>query len=312
MKLGVLLVSFLWIGVIQSANAGGPPVAMLTQVKGDVQVSKDGKKWKAVNRNKFLFAGYQIKTGTDGSGKLVNQTTSLTREIGAGSLVEVTSDDAKAISGMLSEATQDSGGLVSGLGQRFAKAQRYTTVRRSVEKKKALKLDTAKKVTLSATYPDLVWSGVGEEYSYRLTIGGNSYDVAATSGDVVRFTVPALTPGTHEYRVEVLKGTETAYTPKKAGKVTWLSKDEEAGIADALAKIEASSPGDNLYKAMFLDEKGMSVSAMDLYTTYFDANADDTDMYPMLIKAYHDLRLETMKKAGALKLQDMVKNEGNG
>ena len=312
MKLGVLLLSFLWIGIIHSAYAGGPPVAMLTQTKGDVQVSKDGKKWKAVDRNKFLFAGYQIKTGADGSGKLVNQTTNLTREIGAGSLVEVTADDAKAISGMLSEAAQDSGGLVSGLGQRFAKAQRYTTVRRSVEKKKVLKLDTVKEITLSASYPDLVWSGIGEEYAYRLTIGDKSYDVAATSGDVVRFTVPALTPGTHEYRVEVLKGSETAYAPKKAGKITWLSKDEETGIVDALAKIEASSPGDSLYKAMFLDEKGMSVSAMDLYTKYFDANADDTDMYPMLIKAYHDLELEKMKKAGALKLQDMLKQEEKG
>lgn len=311
-QFGLLLVAFVWVGIAQDAYAGGPPVAMLTQTSGDVQVSKNGKKWKQVRRNKFLFTGYQVRTGPDGSGKLVNQATNMTRSIGPSALVEITADDARAVSGTLSAATQDSGSLVSGLGQRFAKAQRYTTVRRSVEKKKKLKLDTVTKITLSATYPDLVWSGLGEEYSYRLTIGGTSYDVAATSGHMVRFTVPVLSPGKHKYQVEVLEDGETAYKPKKSGTITWLSSAEEASVAAMLAQIEASSPGDSLLQAISLDERGLTVSAMDLYTRYFDANADDTDMYPMLIKAYHDLKLAEMKKAGALKLQDMIKQEGEG
>ena len=309
MKFGLLLVSFLWLGIIQNAYAGGPPVAMLTQTKGDVKVSKNGKKWKKVRRNKFLFAGYQIKTGADGSGKLVNQATNLTREIGAGAVVEITSSDAKAISGTLSEAIQDSGNLVSGLGQRFAKAQRYTTVRRSVEKKKKLTLGTAPKITLSSTHPDMVWSGVGKDYTYRITISDKSYDVAAVSGNLVRFTVPQLAPGTYDYKVDVLHGGEIAYTPKKAGKITWLSKGEESKIAASLVQIEKNSPGDSLLQGIFMDEKGLTVSAMDLYTKYFASNADDTDMYPMLIKSYHDLKLVKMKKAGALKLQDMIKDE---
>ena len=317
-KFGVLLVALLWMGVVQSAHAGGPPVAMLTQTKGDVKVSKDGKKWKKVRRNKFLFAGYQVKTGADGTGKLVNQATSMTREIGANSIVKITKKDAEAVSGTLSAAKQDSGNLVSGLGKRFSKAQRYTTVRRSVEKKKKLKLATVSKITLSDTYPDLVWSGLGKEYSYTLLIDGKStHDVPATSGSMVRFTVPKLSPGIHKYQVLVLKDGKQVYptekdakkAAQKAGKITWLSKDEEGQILGTLAKIEESSPGDALLKAIFMEEKALHVSAMDLYTTYFDANADDTDMYPMLIKAYHDLKLMEMKKAGALKLQDMIKAE---
>ncbi|MEO5339566.1 MAG: hypothetical protein H7837_03465 [Magnetococcus sp. MYC-9] len=310
-KLGLLLVPSLWLGLSVQAWAGGPPVAMLTQAQGDVQVSKDGKEWKKVDRNKFLFAGYQIKTGSDGTGKLVNQTTNLTQEIAAGSLVEITETDAKAVSGKLSEGAQDSGNLVSGIGQRFDKAQRYTTVRRSVEKKSTdVKLDTIGEITLSATYPDLVWSGMGKEYSYRLVIDGKSHEVPATEADLVRFTVPALTPGEHEYRVDVVKGSEPVYEPKKTGKIKWLSKDEEGKIAAGLAQIEKTAPGDNFFKASFLEDKGIAVTAMDLYRKHFDTYTDDTDMYPMLIKAYHDLKLEKMKKDGALKLQDMLKAAG--
>ena len=312
MKFGMLLVAFMWLGIVTDAYAGGPPVAMLTQAKGDVTVSKNGKKWKKVRRNKFLFAGYQIKTGANGSGKLVNQATNMTREIGAGSVIEITASDAKAVSGTLSEAKKDSGSLVSGLGQRFAKAQRYTTVRRSVEKKKKLKLKTAQQITLSAAYPDLVWASAGKQYTYRLTIDGKAHDVAAVSGHMVRYTVAALTPGKHEYTVEVLEDGKTAYKPKKASKITWLSAGEEGKIAATLTQIEATSPGDTLSQAIFLDQNGMTVSAMDLYTKYFETNADDIDMYPMLIKSYHDLKLAKMKKQGALKLQDMRKAEEEG
>ncbi len=312
-KLGFLLVPSLWLGLSMNAFAGGAPVAMLTQVQGDVQVSKDGKEWKKVDRNKFLFAGYQIKTGADGAGKLVNQETNLTQEIGAGSVVEIAEKDAKAVSGTLSEATQDSGNLVNGVGQRFDKAQRYTTVRRSVEKKSTeIKLDTIGEIALSAAYPDLVWSGMGKEYAYRLVIDGRSHNVAATESDMVRFTVPALSPGEHEYRVDVVKGSDAVYEPKKFGKIKWLSSEEEKQIAAGLAQLDKTSPNDDLSKGVFLEEKGVTVSAMDHYRKYFDKYADDTDMYPMLIKAYHDLKLEKQKKEGALKLQDMLKAAGQG
>ncbi|MBF0583755.1 MAG: hypothetical protein HQL80_05905 [Magnetococcales bacterium] len=313
LKLSVLLVPSLWLGLTMNAMAGGPPVAMLTQVQGDVQVSKDGKEWKKVDRNKFLFAGYQIKTGADGSGKLVNQTTNLTQDIAAGSVVEITEADAKAVSGSLSEAKQDSGNLSSGLSQRFEKAQRYTTVRRSVEKKSTdVKLDTISEVTLANAYPDLVWSGMGAEYAYKLVIDGNSHDVPATDAAVVRFKVPALTPGEHSFQVSVVKGGESVYTPKREGKIKWLSAEEEAQIAAGLAQIDKTSPNDSFSKAIFLEDKGIAVSAMDLYQKYFESNADDTDLYPMLIKAYHDLRLDKLKKEGALKLQDMLKAAGQG
>lgn len=311
LNLSVLLVPSLWLGLAMSATAGGPPVAMLTQVQGDVQVSKDGKEWKKVDRNKFLFAGYQVKTGADGAGKLVNQATNMTQEIAAGSVVEITEDAAKAVSGSLSDGKQDSGGLANGLSQRFEKAQRYTTVRRSVDKKSTdVKLDTVSEITLSSAYPDLVWSGMGKEYAYRLTIDGKSQDVAATDADVIRVKVAGLTPGEHTYQVEVMQGDKAVYTPKKSGTIKWLSPEEEAGIAAGLAQIDKTSPNDDFSKALFLDDKGIVVSAMDLYQKFFEKNGDETDLYPMLIKSYHDLKLGKLKKEGALKLQDMVKEGG--
>ncbi|MBF0184107.1 MAG: hypothetical protein HQM06_06940 [Magnetococcales bacterium] len=310
-KLGLLLVPSLFLGLSLDAFATGAPVSMLTQVQGDVQVSKDGKEWKKVDRNKFLFAGYQVKTGADGTGKLVNQATNMTQEVAANSVVEITEADVKALSGKISAPAQDSGNLVDGIGQRFDKAQRYTTVRRSVEKKATeVKLDTIPEITLSAAHPDLVWSGMGKEYAYRLVIDGKNYDIAASDSEMIRFTVPALSAGEHEYRVDVMQGGSSVYEPKKTGKIKWLSKDEEKKIADGLAKIEKTSPGDNFFKAYFLDDKGLTVSAMDLYRKHFDANADDLDMYPMLIKAYNDLKLEKQKKDSALKLQDLRKAAG--
>jgi len=309
LKLGVLLLSFLWLGMGLDAMAKEPPIGMLTQAKGDVKYSKNGKKWKKVRRNKFLFAGYQIKTGGNGSGKFINQTTSLARTIGPNSVVDVSRQGLSKQSGTLSEPTQASGNLSSSLTARFKKAQRYTTVRRSVHKKKKLKLRTAKSITLSTKHPDLVWSNMGREYTYQLIVDGQTYNIPSTNNKVVRFPLPTLSPGSHKYQVNVMKQSSAVYTPRKASTIKWLSDTDQAKIANGLQQVENSAPGDDFLKANYLDENGMTVVAMDVYTKYFDENPDDTDMYPMLIKAYHDLKLLDLKKASALKLQDMIKAE---
>ena len=171
-QLGVVLLSFLWLGLGGEALAKSPPVAMLTQVKGDVQYSKNGKKWKKVRRNKYLFSGYQIKTGADGSGKLVNEGTQMARKVGSGSVIKITDTGAEMVSGSLSEPEAAGSSLSASLSKRFAKAQRYTTVRRSVNKHKKVKLSTVKSISLSSKYPELVWEDMGSGFSYRLIIDG--------------------------------------------------------------------------------------------------------------------------------------------
>ncbi|MBF0428231.1 MAG: hypothetical protein HQL94_04855, partial [Magnetococcales bacterium] len=205
LKFFVLTSVFALIGMAGQAQAVDKPVAMVTQTQGTVEFSKDGEKWKEVSRNKLLGEGYQLRTAADGSAKLINQTNNSTQNMGASSVVKITPDGIEKISGTLSAPEQSSGDLLENLDKRFAKAQRYTTVRRSVDKSKTTRLDTITEISLSPQYPELVWSNVGPEFSYELVINGKSTPVAASTStdEIIRYKVTGLTPGKHTFQVNL-------------------------------------------------------------------------------------------------------------
>lgn len=276
--------------------AADPPVALLMQVTGTVEHSRDGSAWKPVSRNKYLFAGDIIRTGSDGSGKLVDQSTNMAQTIGANSQVEVAGSALRVVSGSVSAPEAVAGDLVAGLGNRFAEAQRYTTVRRSVQKAEtAVKLRLVSQVTLSATYPDLVWQSFGEQNSFVLTIDGTAYRVPGTGAELVRFRVPDLTPGRHVFTVAVFEGANKVAEADKEGAIVWLSPSEDKALADSIAKIRAVTPKDDFSVANLLDERGLTVAAMDLFRKYFDANQDDNEMRPLLVRSYAELKLNDLK-----------------
>lgn len=283
------------------ALAADPPVSMLIQAAGTVEVSKDGAKWTPVTRNKFLFAGDMVRTGADGAGKLVDQANNMAQTVGANTEVKVEASGVKAVKGTLSAPEAASGDLVAGLGNRFAEAQRYTTVRRAVAKDAGeIKLRLISQVTLSATYPDLVWEGYGKQYGYLLTIGGKEIPVAGAEGDMIRFKVPELAPGKHTFTVSVTEGGKKVADAEKEGVIVWLSAAEDKALADELAKVKAATGSDDFTAASLLDSKGATVAAMDLYRKYFDANKTDNEMRPLLIKAYNDLKLKDLRQKEAL------------
>jgi len=308
----VALVSLTLIGQGELALAKGKkkkgkaPITMIMNVEGKVEYTKNGKKWKKVRRNKFLFAGYQIRTGVDGKGTFLNQTSGMSRDVSGESVIEVTAEGAKAMSGSLSEPVKASGNLVASLGNRFKKAQKYTAVRRGVKKDKKIKLKTAtnKKKSaylLSAAWPNLVWNSEGKDYSYRLHVGDQSFDVPAVDGPMVRYTLSDIAPGKHLYSVEVIHGGEVVYKPKKRSSFIWLSEGE-------VAKIVENLPGDELMDAMVLDGEGVLVGSLDLYQSFFKDNRDDNDMRPMLIQNLHNLKLGNLKKAEA-QLFNLIRSE---
>ncbi|WP_205762385.1 hypothetical protein [Magnetospirillum aberrantis] len=289
--------------------AAEPPVSMLMQPGGTVEVSKDGATWRPITRNKYLFAGDIVRTGADGAGTLIDQTTNMAQTLGANSVAKVEPSGIKAVTGSLSAPTQASGDLAAGLGNRFAEAQRYTTVRRSVNKDAGeIKLRVASDLTLSASYPELAWEGQGKQYSYVLTIDGKAYPVAATESEVVRFKVPELAAGKHSFSVAVMDGGNKVAESDKEGGIVWLSASEDKALADAVAKVRAINPGDDFSLASLLDSKGMTVAAMDLYRKHFDANKDDNDMRPLLIKAYNDLKLKGLRQKEALVYNEQLQN----
>ncbi len=293
---GVLMMSML-LGFSQLTLAKAPPVAKLVQIEGKVEYSRNGKKWHPVRSTKYLFAGYKIRTGEDGSGRLINQSTGDVQELGSKSEIEVMADSIALLSGNLTEPKEESGSIFQSLMNKFAKSQRYTTVRRSVDKGEETgcdnKVKTIRKVTLSPAHPDLVWRNACPEYSYRLIIDGTAHEVSAQStAEMIRYTVKDVEPGEHSYRVEVLDNQGGAYIPRKDSVFTWISEKDEKSVVAKLKDFE----DDVFMQTNYLEDQGMYVAAMDAYRDYFMANPDDNDMRPLLIKSYNDLKLTNLKK----------------
>ena len=278
----------------------GPPVALLIQASGKVESSRDGTAWKPVTRNKYLFAGDMIRTGADGSGKLIDQAKSTSQTIAASSQIEVAGAEIKVISGTLSAREAASGDLIAGLGNRFADAQRYTTVRRGAKKPSEIKLRVPQDISLSSTYPELAWQNFGKQYSFVVTIDGKAHAVAGVAGDVVRFKVPELSPGKHTFTVAVTENGKQVAEADKAGSLVWLSTADDKVLAEAIAKIRAIDPKDDFSVANLLDEKGVAVAALDLYRKYFDENKDENELRPLLIRAYSELKLDDLRQKEAL------------
>jgi len=285
------------------AFAADPPVSLLMQITGAVEQSRDGNQWRPVTRNKYLFAGDIVRTGADGSGKLVDQATNMAQMLGPNSRIEVGANSVKAIQGTLSAPEQLAGDLSAGLANRFAEAQRYTTVRRGLAK---ADLRVARQVSLSASYPELVWQNVGKQYSYVITIDGAKHPVAATEGEMVRYRVPDLAAGAHTFTVAAMEGDRKAVEAEKEGTIRWLSAAEDQALAQSVAKVKAADPGDVFAVANLLDEQGVSVAAMDIYRKYFGDNKDDNDMRPLLIRTYYELRLSTLRDKEAQIYNDMI------
>lgn len=297
--IGVMIASLL-LGLSQTTIAREPPVAKLVQVEGQVEYTRNGKRWNPVRRTKYLFPGYRIKTGKNGSGKLISQQTGKSQQLGSNSEIEVMADSIALISGNLTEPKSESVSIFQSLMNKFAKAQRYTTVRRSLsvsdDKVCDSKVRTIRKVTLSPSHPDLVWRNACPEFSYRLIIDGNTTQVSAQStSEMIRYTISGVKPGEYSYRVEVIDNDGTVYIPRKDSTFTWISgKDDETMIA-ALDTLS----DDVFMQTNYLEENGMYVAAMDAYRGYFQENPDDNDMRPLLIQSYNDLKLTNLKQSEA-------------
>lgn len=278
------------------ALAAGP-VALLTQVKGSVEYSKDGETWKPVTRNKLLKSGYQIRSGVDGAGLLVNQVKGTARSMGSNTQVRILDDAIELVAGDLGEP-REGNDLMGTLRQRFAQVQRHTTVRRAVQRPDqamSVRLSTAKRITLSNNYPDLVWQSVGADYSYRLNIGDNHYPVPASAEGMVRFSVPVQAPGEHNYSVDVMQGETVVYSPRRPSTLKWLSDEESGSISQGLSKLRDEMGDDDFFIATYLSDQGLEVPAMDHYREYFSASSDNNDLRPLLIASYHALKLSNLR-----------------
>ena len=303
MKMTVIgvIVGILVALVGMEVSAKEPPVAKLVQIEGEVEYSRNGTRWSPVRRTKYLFAGYQVRTGEDGGGKLINQASVDSQALGANSLIEIAAEGATVIAGSLSEPKEEEVSLFQSLMNKFAKAQRYTTVRRSVNKGDEplcdSKVRTIRDVTVSQAHADLVWRNACPEFSYRLVINDSDpIEVPAQStSEMIRYSVADAGVGEHTYHVEVLDKDGTIYIPRKQSKFTVMPAEEEEEVMNLLEQV-----GDDIFlETNILEEKGMYVAAMDAYREYFQQNPDDNDMRPLLIQSYQDLKLSNLRESEA-------------
>jgi len=297
-SIGVLALSLL-LGFTTSAFAKEPPVAKLVQVEGTVEYSRNGVNWRPIRRTKYLFPGYTIRTGGDGAGKLVNQQTGKSQELGSNSVVEVRANEVALVSGNLSKPEAESTSIFEALMNKFAKAQRYTTVRRSVNSQEEgcdTKVRTIRDLALSPAHPDLVWRNACPELSYRLVIDDSTYEIPGqATAEMIRFTVTDVSTGEHSYHVEVMDKDGTVYIPRKQSKFVWLDNKSEKAIMADLNK----AGDDSFIRADMLEGKGLAVAAMDEYRLYFSENPDDNDMRPLLIQSYQNLKLSNLRESEA-------------
>ena len=297
--LGLLLVSVM-MGMSQMTMGKAPPVAKLVQTEGKVEYSRNGNSWIPVRGTKYLFEGYMIRTGSKSGGKLINQQSGMAQQLGSNSRIEVKADSVFLVSGNLTPPKEESSSIFQSLMNKFAKAQRYTTVRRSVtsgdEASCDNKVRTIKTVTVSPSHPDLVWRDACPEFSYRLVIDGTAVAVPAQStSEMIRYSVNDVKPGEHTYRVEVIDKDGTVYIPRKESSFVVI---DEAG--DQKLTQDLSMFADDVFmQTNYLEENGLHVAAMDAYREYFQDHPDDNDMRPLLIQAYQELKLSNLRESEA-------------
>lgn len=93
----ITLILFLSAFALQPALAKKVPLGMLVEIKGKIEYSKKGKRWKKVRRNKFVYKNYLVKVGADSTIKFLNQKTNETTLLTANSKVKVTEDGLEVI-----------------------------------------------------------------------------------------------------------------------------------------------------------------------------------------------------------------------
>jgi len=274
----------LLLSPVQAFAAGKNPVAVLSQVKGDVTYSKNGKKWKKVRRNKFLKEGYSIKSGANGKGTLTVQGTGDSFTLTGNTTFHIKKGKIVTDAGKLEAAA--SSALVAGLMRRFDQSQTYTTVRRSASSKK-LHLESARQLSLSKDHPFIAFENPGAEYKFRINVGKKSYNVPASKNAVVRAKIGKF-DGVQPYSIEVYKGKKKVYSmkpyrqgkEKKSRELKWLSAAEAKNVQSQIKGTHAAFPGNDAMLSKVYEQAGLFVPAMDAYQAYLTESPDDEDIYP--------------------------------
>jgi hypothetical protein len=298
-----LLITFVFCTIIGSLLYAGTkdPVAVLFQVKGNVEYTKNGIKWKKVRRNKFLFVGYQIRSGESGSGIITNRISGKDSILQPNTTLLITDSGLRLKEGKLSKSKR-SNALISGLMKRFSRSQSYTTVRRSADQQPDT-FDIVRHIIVTDDYPYLVWENLDHKYRYELAVGSDFYLVEPRDDSIVRVKLRPF-EDTQTIKIRVFEGNKevTELQPyKKRGTLTahtihWMSKAEKGDFEEAIRTIQKNYPDNDFMLGSLFEREKMWSAAMDQYKMYLEENPDEIEMTPYLFRVYKKLKLKNVYK----------------
>jgi len=307
-----LMFSVVNIGIAKS-KSDQKPLGVLYKVTGDVQYTKNGKKWRKVRRNKFLFVGYQIKTGDDGSGMITNQETGQNVALKPNSLIEITKAGFIAKSGQLADV-QKTSDLISGLLNRFTKSQSYTTVRRSASKPKGAEFETVRKLTISEDFPYFIWQNVNSKYNYKFVIGDKTYDIPASESKVIKVKLDPFNAEMN-YDIKAFENDQEVLTLKKEKRgrkinyrVLFLSKAENEKLNQDIELIKNDYPDNTYMLGTLYARNNMWLAAVKQYRAFLKEYPDETEMALSLLEAYRRLKLEDIYQEQYETWEDAMKS----
>jgi len=295
MKMTMFLLGAVLLSVTAMALDDEPAV-LLIEAKGKVLYSADGTVWKDVSRNKFLFENWHMKTGDDGTCKLLNQHRETIEQVGTNTELEIHRDGPKVIKGTVSKA-EPAKSLAGYFNRKFADVQKYTGIRRYDRKGGEPKLMTAADITVSRDYPELVWENAGPEYSYKVLIGESAYEVPGSGEDLIRFRVPRQKEGQAAYCVQIVHEDEVIYNPEKMNTLRWLPDAEENALREEERELGKIAENNGFLLGNLMDARNIKVAAMDQYRAYLSENPDANEARPFLIKVLNELKLEKLEKS---------------
>jgi len=293
LRLTICLV-FIFTSGIAFANPPKVPLGLVINLKGTVSISKDGHKFSPITHDSFILDGYHIQTGANSQGDIIFLQQDKMCRILSDSHIEILNGYIKKVTGKF-EDLESSQNVLKDIDREFLNAMKYTMSRKSKKKKEKIKVKLPKKVSVSKNYSMIAWESCGPEFTYRLTVGSNTYDVPSSKTSAVCFKLPELKPGDYKYGVEVLKAGDVVYKPKKTKTLTVLAESDLKDFNNAKSLIDKIAAGNLLLIGLRLEQLDMNGAAFDAYNRYFQVNSDENQMRPFLIRACHSLKLKNAK-----------------
>lgn len=290
----IALLLFVPVFYGKAAGEDSSPKVMLIQAAGQVMYSPDGKSWEKIYRNRFLYEGYLVKTGKDGTCRFFDPQRQTMQDMENDTEAEIRASGIRVRKGRISEpASADS--IMNFLQRKFTRVRKYVIIRREDAGNPELK--TVPDICLSADYPDLVWENMGPEYAYRLVAGEKTYDVPASKTDLVRFRLTGIQPGIYSFYIRVMYQGEVIVSSERNGTLRWLSDEENRLFRERERKIREIDPDNGFLLGNVMDEYGFTVAAMDQFRQFLAENPEIHEVRPFLIKIYSELGLERLRQS---------------